>query len=353
MIKLFKTSFFLIFFSINAFGQDTTYFDSEWKETNKNNCKFYRVDKKENDKWLRTDYYKEGNQIQMKGYVTSINPEIKTGYFEWYFSNGELKHKGNYSDDKEIGEHLWYSDNGNLEAVENYKNGKLDGEYKEYHKSTGKISNETSFSNGLQNGYTKYYREDGSLHSEGEFKNGDRFGNWKYYDNSGNIIGTNDFKTEYLIPEAKLFLKLPNSNWSLTDKTDGDLTQYIFKREAISDSKGREIIPAIMIYIDDASKYKQDVTLFAVWKQKPFIEKGIKIDKILTQNDKDYPLTYKNSYFYKCHYSDKDFDHILYMIYIINADNKGIQIYMDMTKDIAIDYEQELLNTVNSIKEEK
>jgi len=87
MIKLFKTSFFLIFFSINAFGQDTTYFDSEWKETNKNNCKFYELTKRKMT-MVANRLYKEGNQIQMKGYVTSINPEIKTGYFEWYFSMG-------------------------------------------------------------------------------------------------------------------------------------------------------------------------------------------------------------------------------------------------------------------------
>lgn len=345
----------LIFLSLTnfAFGQDTTYFDSEWKLSNRENYKFYRIEKKEKNKWLRTDYYKEGNQLQMIGFYTSINPDIRTGYFEWYFSNGKLKHKGTYSNDKEIGEHLWYSDKGNFEAVENYLNGKLDGIYKEYHKSTGTVSIETSFTNGIQNGFTKFYREDGSLDSEGEFRKGDKFGTWQLYDSSGKLIGTKDYKTEYLIPEANMFLRLPNSNWSLSDKTGGDLVQYIFKRESIVDSKGREIIPAIMVYVDDASMYKNDVTLFSIWKQKPIMERGVKVDKILTKNDKDYPLTYKNSFMYKCHYTENNMEHILYMIHIINSENKGIQIYMDMTKDIAVDYESEFLNSINSIKEQK
>ena len=52
-------------------------------------------------------------------------------------------------------------------------------------------------------------------------------------------------------------------------------------------------------------------------------------------------------------YSDKGLDHIFYMVYIITKDDKGIQLYMDMTKDIAYKYEKEFWTTLQSIKELK
>lgn len=340
-----------MFLTNNAFGQDTTYFDSKWNESSKDNSQYYRVENKTGNNYERIDYFTSSNQIQMQGQYLSINPEIKTGEFLWYHSNGKLKHKGAYSDDKEIGEHIWYFDNGQIEAIENYKDGKLDGDFKEYHKN-GNLSNETSFLTGLQSGMTKYFREDGSLHSAGAFKDGDRDGLWKYFDEQGVLLGTNEFKTDYVIPEANLFLKLPNSEWSLTDKIDGELTQYYFKRSPITDKNGMKIIPAIMVFVEDASKYKQDVTLYSIWKRKPFMEKGIKIEQTLIQDNEDYPLTYKNALFTKCSYTSNGLDHIFYMIHIINKDNKGIQIYLDMTKDIADEYESEFWITIKSIKEQ-
>lgn len=47
-----------------------------------------------------------------------------------------------------------------------------------------------------------------------------------------------------------------------------------------------------------------------------------------------------------------DFDRNKYSADIkhVNANNKGIQIYLDMTKDTAEDYESEFWTTINSIK---
>lgn len=337
--------------TIYVYGQDTTYFDSKWEKTNADNASYSRIERKTNKGIERIDYYTSNNQIQMEGEYLSLNPEIKNGKFRWYHANGKLKHIGKYSDNREIGTHKWYFDSGMLEAIENYSFGKLDGEYKEFNKN-GKPSTETFFSNGLQSGFTRYYREDGSLHSEGLFKEGDKDGVWKYYDENRNLLGTNEFKTDYALEEANMFLKLPNSDWNLTDKIDGPLTQYYFKRSPITDKNGIEIIPAIMIFVEDASKYEQDVTQYSILKRKPFIEKGITIEKTLTQVDEDYPLTYKNAHFMKCSYSSKGLDHIFYMIHIINKQNKGIQIYLDMTEDIAAEYESEFWTTIKSIKKQ-
>ncbi|GET31565.1 hypothetical protein PbJCM13498_04280 [Prolixibacter bellariivorans] len=348
------TLMLLLFSGLWASGQDTIYFDSTWRVSTHNNSAYYRIDKKENNGWLRTDYYRENNQVQMRGHVSSREPQIKEGYFEYYYQNGKLLHKGNYANNKEVGEHIWYYENGNIEAIEKYKGGKLDGELKEYH-DNGTISMVSFFRNGVQEGQTKIYRNDGKLVAEGEYTDGDRTGTWKYYDESGNIAGTHEFKTEYQLAEAGLHIKLPNSYWSLIDKATGVRTRYFFRREPVIDSLGRAITPSIMIYIEDASQYKQDVTQFSIDKQTPIKEQKVETEKMLTQkNDPNYPLSIKNSYIFKCHYTDGTsarLEHVLYMVYIITREDKGIQIYMDMTKDIAFGYEQEFINTIKSLKE--
>lgn len=331
-------------------GQDTTYFNSNWQITDANNAIFYRIDIKSEKDYERTDYFVSTDQIQMHGKYLSLNPEVRTGEHKWYHENGKLKHVGTYSENKEVGTHKWYYDNGNIEAIENYLNGILDGEYIE-HYSNGKPSIETSFVKGVQNGLTKYYGEDGKLHTEGHLKDGDRDGLWKYYDDQGNIMGTTEFQTDYVIEEANMFLKLPNSEWKLTEKIEGTTTQYYFKRNPVIDKNGLEIIPAIMVFVEDASKYEQDATLYSAWKRKPFMEQGVKIDEILIHENENYPLPYKNAYFNKCSYTSEGFDHVFYMIHILNKDDKGIQVYLDMTKDIAEDYESEFWTTIQSIKE--
>jgi len=172
-----------------------------------------------------------------------------------------------------------------------------------------------------------------------------------YFDSKGKVSIT-DSKTEYIIEEAKMFLKLPNSNWNLTDKIDGNIAQYYFKRMPIIDKNGNKIIPAIMVFVENASKYEQDVVLYSVCKRKPFVENGIKIEETLIQENENYPLTYKNALFMKSSYTSGGLDHILYMMHIITKENKGIQVYMDMTKDIVVDYESEFWTTIKSMREQ-
>jgi len=157
--------------------------------------------------------------------------------------------------------------------------------------------------------------------------------------------------TEIKIPEAHLSIQLPNMEWHLATHTHDKGGQYTFKRDPIIDSAGRSIIPAIMIFVEDATKYQQDATLFTITKRGPFMKRGVSIDKTLIQSDKGYPLTYKNGFFMKASYTQDGIDHILYMINIINKTNQGIQVYLDMTKDIAGKYEQEFLTTIKSIRE--
>jgi hypothetical protein len=54
----------------------------------------------------------------------------------------------------------------------------------------------------------------------------------------------------------------------------------------------------------------------------------------------------------KCSYTDQNIEHRIYMIFLIDKQNHGIQIYLDMTKSIGKKYEDEFVDVIRSIKEE-
>ncbi len=349
LIMRLLTAILIILSALQATAQDTTYFNSKWELCDKSESEYYRIQTKNGKMWTRTDFWSGNGQIQMQGKLSSLDPEVKEGYYEWYHKNGHIKHKGNYLDGKEVGEHLWYYENGKLEAKENWLDGIMNGGFEEYY-SNGYLSTQSGFVNGLQNGKTIYFREDASKHSEGDFLNGNRDGEWKYFSESGELLGTTFFKTEYTFEEGGIFLKLPNDNWSLANQTSQGISQYTFKRKEIVDPEGNKIVPAIMLYIEDASKFNEDVTMFSIQKQQQFAKAGIKIDRILVQDNKDYPLTHKNGYFVKCSYNSNGLDHLFYMIHLITKEGKGIQLYLDMTTNIAEEYEQEFWTTIKSLR---
>jgi hypothetical protein len=54
----------------------------------------------------------------------------------------------------------------------------------------------------------------------------------------------------------------------------------------------------------------------------------------------------------KASYTQNGIDHIFYMAHIIDKHDQGIQLYLDMTKDLGDQYEEEFLTTIRSIKDE-
>jgi hypothetical protein len=182
--------------------------------------------------------------------------------------------------------------------------------------------------------------------------NGKQDGGWLFFDEDGKLESTKLFKIDHEIKEAKMFLKLPNDEWFLAKHSDEELIiQYVFKRNEIIDPSGRSIVPAIMLYVENAKEFEQDVVLYSAQKRLAFLKIDIKVEKILIPSSQEFPISYKNAILMKTNYSNNGFEHVLYMVYIITKDNKGVQLYMDMTKDIAAEYEKEFLTTLQSIKE--
>lgn len=154
----------------------------------------------------------------------------------------------------------------------------------------------------------------------------------------------------FTIPHSRLHLQLPNNKWKLFPGSDTAGGEFIFKREPVIDSQSRSIIPAIMVYVEDAKRYEGDITIFSINKQASFQKRGVKLGKIQFGSGKDCPLAYPGI-MYRSTYTQEGLDHIIYMIYLIDRKHHAIQLYLDMTKDLGQQYEEEFLTTIRSVKE--
>ncbi len=69
--------------------KDTLWFNNKWEKSTKENSHFYRVIQPDslNATYIIKDFYPNG-VIQMQGYLSSINPEIREGLFTYFSENG-------------------------------------------------------------------------------------------------------------------------------------------------------------------------------------------------------------------------------------------------------------------------
>lgn len=162
-------------------------------------------------------------------------------------------------------------------------------------------------------------------------------------------------KTEYNITEAGLYIKLPNTHWHRTPSPKGNPIQYMFKRDEITDSKGRTIVPAISIWFDVANKakYHGDLDIYKEQKITALMNAGVDIQKTIPAwaKKEGYPLSFKKGIFHQGVYSRDGLEHIYYVMYFINKRNIGFTVSMDMTKDIAPKYESEFWTTIRSLRD--
>ena len=101
---------------------------------------------------------------------------LKHGDHVSFYTNEQVKEKGDYEDGKHGGIWVSYHENGQLYFRETYKNGKRDGPY------------------------VRYY-DDGQLYSKGTYKNGEEDGPWVHYYNDGRIWTKGTYKDGKFIPD--------------------------------------------------------------------------------------------------------------------------------------------------------
>ncbi len=121
--------------------------------------------------------YQDGYLIE-RGPVDSLRRRQK----EWteYHLTGEFKAKGNYVDDKRIGEWVFYYPDKKIEQKGSYdKKGRAQGNWKWYYEN-GALLRDENYLNGKHEGLLEEFTEDGKIITKGEYSEGHKEGSWYY-----------------------------------------------------------------------------------------------------------------------------------------------------------------------------
>jgi uncharacterized protein len=132
-------------------------------------------------------YFKNGN-VSHKGVYSN---GVKNGMFYYYYQNGKLNEKGRYKDGLSKGMWTGYYQDRSVKYEIYYVKGKLDGEYIEYD-SLGKEIINGNYSFGDRDG--KWMEKIGDHYEIGKYNEGNRTGDWIYYFENGNIAFKGEFK---------------------------------------------------------------------------------------------------------------------------------------------------------------
>lgn len=144
-MKYIITLLWLQFFSICSNGQDTIFFDSNWKESLPKGAIFYRIIKKDKDKnWVVRDSWASG-EIQMTGTYKDKKLQKKTGDFVYYYQNGSKKSSVTYRENSKNGLfQSWYPDGG-IHSKGSYIEGKRHEVWTWYHQNGVKSAEENFY----------------------------------------------------------------------------------------------------------------------------------------------------------------------------------------------------------------
>ncbi len=180
------------------------------------------------------------------------------GPWKEYYSNGQLKSKGEYLNSKRIGEWVFYFSNGKMEQKGKYDNkGRAQGVWKWYYPcpdtckgETGQLLREENYRNNLHEGLMIEYTDSGKIitkgeyidgqkegpwmmelvdyREEGSYKSGKRDGEWKhYYVGTGNIRFVGKFIDD--VPDGKQIFYYPNGKEKQVGKYVGGLKEGEWK----------------------------------------------------------------------------------------------------------------------------
>ncbi len=136
----------------------------------------------------------------------------KSGLWEFYYEDGNLKAKGNYQTEKRVGEWTFYYHSGVLEQEGSYEEGYYEGLWKWYYEN-GNILREENYFYGLREGLMFELSPAGDTIVKGTFVEGDKDGIWFYRIGDDYSVGKYYYGlktgtwTSYYYPEMKLKIK--------------------------------------------------------------------------------------------------------------------------------------------------
>ena len=153
---------------------------------------------------------KKGGEFQFTGHHANGNiiskglydiKGGKEGAWEFYSKNGVLTGKGNYSDNKIIGEYVNYHNNGEIQSKSIYKNDSLHGYFSNYHKN-GQLKQQGWYKNNLAHGEWRSYFIDGTLEVINFYHKDKLHGIQKFYSCEGKLERIYKYKFGELLSEV-------------------------------------------------------------------------------------------------------------------------------------------------------
>ena len=176
--------------------------------------------RKEGD-WV--DYYSEG-QIRAKG---KYHNNKREGIWMFYFEAGDIEQEGNYKKGNESGVWKWYYDSGEVFIEEEFYNGREEGIYTEYDKF-GNIISEGEYFDGEMEG--EWIVTINDFIARGKYITGLRDGKWNYFYDDGTVMFEGDYiqgnpegKHKYYYPDASIkeeqfyISGIPSKHWKKYD----------------------------------------------------------------------------------------------------------------------------------------
>jgi antitoxin component YwqK of YwqJK toxin-antitoxin module len=153
-------------------------------------CNKIDLEGKKQGKWIllgkhkpSATCYKPDQEIEKGMYLDNR----KTGIWNEYYCNGNLKNKLTFANGRPDGYAIMYHENGKISEEGNWKISKWVGNYKLYYEN-GVVQHEFVFNqSGKREGAQKYFYENGQMAIEGNFVNGRENGLIKEYHENGDL----------------------------------------------------------------------------------------------------------------------------------------------------------------------
>ncbi len=202
-------------YSQNSNLIDTVYYDKNWKEITLKNYKYYRIREKTTIQYEDTtltkviDHYRSG-KIQMTGYISALNPNIKLGLYQYFKKNGTIKYIEFYNLNKlqskfntienylnqinlkdSTNSYLYISfyHKGHIKSIGFYSHDCIKiGTWTEYNLFNKKMKYTYEYKDGIFNGTNQLYYSNGNKFYEKQYSNGKLNGTWKSYNYKGNLV---------------------------------------------------------------------------------------------------------------------------------------------------------------------
>jgi antitoxin component YwqK of YwqJK toxin-antitoxin module len=180
----------------NAQKVEPIFYDWKWKPTTAALARFVSLTKKTDSGWYRNDYYLADNRPQMRGLFSDSACKQKNGFFSYYYPNGVLSSKGNYSNNKKQGLWLSYHNNGMMKDSTMFINGKATGISIGWY-ADGYMSDSVHIGDDGIAVKVDWFNN-GNISSAGRLINDKKAGKWVFYHSNGNKSAEEDYENDKL-----------------------------------------------------------------------------------------------------------------------------------------------------------